>query len=56
MECVDRDCIVRGGKFEGTHHSKERQTFASCRISRGPDLSGRWMGLGIYMQLAVALS
>jgi hypothetical protein len=56
MECVDRAWIVRGGNFEVSHHSKERQTFARCRISPGPDLSCRWIGLGIYMQTAVALS
>ena len=56
MECVDRACIVRGGNFEVSHHSKERQTFACCRIFPGPDLSGRWIGLGIYMKMAVALS
>ena len=56
MECVDWMCIVQRGNFEVFHHSKEHQSFACCRISPGPDLSGWWIGLGIYMQMAVALS
>ena len=56
MECIDRHCLVRREIFEVSHHSKERQTFTWCRIYPGVDLSGRWIGLGIYMQMAVALS
>ena len=56
MECIDRHCLVWRENFEVSHHSKEPQTFAWCRIYPGLHLSGRWMGLGIYMQMAVALS
>ena len=56
MECVDRTCIVLKGNFWVSHQSKELQMFDWCRISPGLRLSGRWIGLGIYMQMAVALS
>ena len=56
MGFVDQARIVWGGNFEVSHHSKGLQTFACCRISPGPGISGRRIGLGIYTQMAVALS